>query len=90
MPDEALYPKERKVTTPPPLHRRPTPRYKLLGGYMYRETLTFDTPGRGLHEITRDVSECLGRSSIVDGVLHLFVLHTSASLVIQENADASA
>ena len=57
---------------------------------MYRETLTFDTPGKGLHEITADVSECLDRSEIEDGVLHLFLLHTSASLVIQENADPSA
>ncbi len=57
---------------------------------MYRETLTFETPGKGLHEITGEIRECVRRSGVQDGVCHLFLLHTSASLVIQENADPSA
>ena len=57
---------------------------------MYRETLTFETPGKGLHEITGEIRECIRRSGVQDGVCHLFLLHTSASLVIQENADPSA
>ncbi len=57
---------------------------------MYRETLTFETPGKGLHEITGEIRDCVRRSGVQDGVCHLFLLHTSASLVIQENADPSA
>ena len=49
--------------------------------------LTFETPTRGLQEITRPVAAWVERSGIADGLLTLFVHHTSASLVIQENAD---
>lgn len=51
-------------------------------------TLAIDTPARGLHEITRDVTAWTARSGITEGLLTLFVRHTSASLLIQENADA--
>jgi secondary thiamine-phosphate synthase enzyme len=50
-------------------------------------TLAIDTPGRGLHEITREVTAWLAHSGIGEGLLTLFVRHTSASLLIQENAD---
>lgn len=50
-------------------------------------TLVIDTPGRGLHEITRDVSGWVRGSGIGGGLLTLFVRHTSASLLVQENAD---
>ena len=50
-------------------------------------TLSIDTKGRGLLEITRDVREWSETSGIDDGLLTLFVRHTSASLLIQENAD---
>ncbi|MEX3014336.1 secondary thiamine-phosphate synthase enzyme YjbQ [Gymnodinialimonas hymeniacidonis] len=43
------------------------------------------TRGAGLYEFTREVARWLAGSS--DGVLTLMVRHTSASLVIQENAD---
>jgi len=46
--------------------------------------------GRGLHEITRAVAELLAGTGVRTGLLHLFVQHTSASLVIQENADPTA
>lgn len=46
--------------------------------------------GPGLHEITRDVSEWLAKSGISDGILNLFCRHTSASLLIQENAAPAA
>lgn len=48
------------------------------------------TPGRGLHEITRDVARIVGESDVHDGLCTIFIRHTSASLVIQENADPSA
>jgi secondary thiamine-phosphate synthase enzyme len=50
-------------------------------------TLAFDTPGRGLVEITRPVVEFVDASGFADGLLTLFVRHTSASLLVQENAD---
>ena len=50
-------------------------------------TLVVETPGRGLHEITGDVAAWVAVSGIADGLLTLFVRHTSASLLIQENAD---
>jgi secondary thiamine-phosphate synthase enzyme len=50
-------------------------------------TLTVATPGRGLFEITSDISAWLAGTGINDGLLTIFVRHTSASLLIQENAD---
>jgi secondary thiamine-phosphate synthase enzyme len=45
------------------------------------------TPGRGLVEITPRVSQWLAGSTITTGLLTLFIRHTSASLLVQENAD---
>ena len=50
-------------------------------------TLQFNTPGRGLIEITRQVNAWVATTGLREGVLTLFVRHTSASLLIQENAD---
>jgi len=50
-------------------------------------TLGFDTRGRGLIEITRPVVDWVAGSEMESGLLTLFVRHTSASLVVQENAD---
>ena len=50
--------------------------------------LTIDTPGEGFFEITGDVDRFLKESKASDGGLTLFLRHTSASLVIQENADS--
>jgi len=50
-------------------------------------TLTVETPGAGFTEITRDVAAFLREASAADGVLLAYLRHTSASLVIQENAD---
>ncbi len=44
----------------------------------------------GLTEITEDVREFVARSGIQDGLLTLFCRHTSASLLIQENAAPAA
>jgi secondary thiamine-phosphate synthase enzyme len=52
--------------------------------------LSVDTPGQGLHEITAQVSALVNQASIQEGLCTLFVRHTSASLVIQENADPTA
>ena len=50
-------------------------------------TLSFDVRGRGLVEVTQAVADWLSRSGIDTGLLTLFVRHTSASLLVQENAD---
>ena len=49
-----------------------------------------ETAGQGLKEITAEVVAAVDASGIEDGLCTLFVRHTSASLVIQENADATA
>jgi len=50
--------------------------------------LTVATPGEGFLEITRDVAQFVERIKARDGAVLLYLKHTSASLVIQENADA--
>ena len=51
-------------------------------------TLSFQTPGRGLLEITRPVLEWVQTAGLDCGLLTAFIRHTSASLLIQENAAA--
>jgi secondary thiamine-phosphate synthase enzyme len=50
--------------------------------------LSISTRGRGLLEITRDVQSWLEAQSVATGLLTVFCRHTSASLLIQENAAA--
>jgi secondary thiamine-phosphate synthase enzyme len=57
---------------------------------MYRQTiqtLEFDTRGRGLRDITGRIATTAAETGIADGLVTLFLRHTSASLLIQENAD---
>ena len=49
--------------------------------------LTVTTRGRGLYEFTPEVESWLAQNKVNDGLLTLHVRHTSASLLIQENAD---
>lgn len=49
--------------------------------------LAVETSGEGFFEITREVARFLQSIKAHDGVVLLFLRHTSASLVIQENAD---
>jgi secondary thiamine-phosphate synthase enzyme len=53
-------------------------------------TLSIRAIRPGLHEFTRDVSRFVSKSGISEGLLTLFCRHTSASLLIQENAAPSA
>lgn len=53
-----------------------------------QHSLTVRTAGQGLYEVTRQVDAWLAETGIKDGLLTLFCRHTSASLTIQENADA--
>jgi secondary thiamine-phosphate synthase enzyme len=52
--------------------------------------LVIDTPGQGLHEVTADINKAVRSAGIEEGLCTVFVRHTSASLVIQENADPTA
>lgn len=49
--------------------------------------LSVATPGEGFTDITREAARFLADNKAGDGALFLFLRHTSASLVIQENAD---
>ncbi|HVV66334.1 MAG TPA: secondary thiamine-phosphate synthase enzyme YjbQ [Rhizomicrobium sp.] len=49
--------------------------------------LTIETKGRGLFEITREVEGWIALQGVATGLVTLFCRHTSASLLIQENAD---
>ncbi len=53
----------------------------------HQHRLSIPTTGRGLVEITTSVVQALQASRIDEGWVTLFIRHTSASLVIQENAD---
>lgn len=59
-------------------------RYRCVG--MVR-TLTIATTGPGLVEITERIAEVVAGAGIDEGLCTVFVQHTSASLIIQENAD---
>jgi secondary thiamine-phosphate synthase enzyme len=50
-------------------------------------TLTVETPGEGFADITAEAKSFVRAAGAGDGMLFLFIRHTSASLVIQENAD---
>ena len=49
--------------------------------------LKIKTTGKSLHKITRQVEQAVAKSSVMNGLCTVFVRHTSASLIIQENAD---
>ena len=53
-------------------------------------TLSIRAPSRGLHEFTDFVRDFVAESGISEGLLTIFCRHTSASLVIQENAAPAA
>ncbi|MAB91219.1 MAG: hypothetical protein CMJ90_17465 [Planctomycetes bacterium] len=55
-----------------------------------RTQVTVHTQGRGLHEVTDVVREEVRRAGVREGLCVVYLRHTSASLVIQENADPSA
>ncbi len=56
----------------------------------YAAKFSVTSSGKGTYEITRQVSQIVTESQITTGTVTVFVQHTSASLVIMENADASA
>jgi secondary thiamine-phosphate synthase enzyme len=53
----------------------------------YSTTITISTRGKDLYPFTKGVEDWLSKQKVTNGLLTLFVQHTSCSLVIQENAD---
>lgn len=53
-------------------------------------TITVKAPNQGLFEFTHQVADVVRKSQIQEGLCTVFVRHTSASLLIQENADPAA
>ena len=53
----------------------------------YQQNFDIRTRGRGTQEITAEVARIAAASGIATGVVHVFVQHTSCSLLITENAD---
>ena len=53
----------------------------------HQTILEFSTPGRGTRDITREVAAVVAESGVRCGLAHVFVQHTSCSLLLTENAD---
>lgn len=53
-----------------------------------REILRVDTSGRGTIELTADVARVVAASGVAVGIVQVFARHTSASLLLTENADS--
>ena len=53
----------------------------------HQTALRIKTTGKSLHKITNKVDQAVANSSVINGLCTIFVRHTSASLLIQENAD---
>ena len=70
----------------PCIHLSTNPITRLMLRQAFHE-LTIPTRGRGFYEFTREVERWVEAGNFRDGLLTLHVRHTSASLLIQENAD---
>lgn len=57
---------------------------------MFQREIQLRPPGPGLHEFTPELATLVRESGVKTGLCHVFIRHTSASLLIQENADPSA
>ena len=54
-----------------------------------QKSIELTTPGRASIELTQQVQEIVQNSAITLGICHIFIRHTSASLILCENADPS-
>src|SRR5580765_6124680 len=57
---------------------------------VHSETLEIRTKGKGTYEITAEVESAVKKSGIMNGTATVFVQHTSASVILFENADRTA
>ncbi len=56
---------------------------------VFHKSLTINTDGRGTYDVTQDVQKAVHESEVTSGLCTIFLHHTSASIVICENADPS-
>ena len=54
---------------------------------VFQQSIKVSTLGRGTSNITRQINDLIGQSGITKGLVNIFVQHTSASLILCENAD---
>ena len=54
---------------------------------VHQDTIEIASRGPGLHDVTREIARVVHEASVRTGLCHVFVQHTSASLLVQENAD---
>ena len=54
---------------------------------IFQQSLKIKTSGRGLINITENIAQIVSDSKLTHGICHVFIHHTSASLIICENAD---
>lgn len=54
---------------------------------VHQQQLRFSTSGRGTYDISQQVSDVIKKSGIKTGLCQIFIMHTSASLILCENAD---
>ena len=57
---------------------------------VYHDQLERRTHGKGLYEITNEIQATIDKSGVRDGIVTVFVQHTSCSIAIMENADPTA
>jgi len=56
----------------------------------FKEKIIVETRGKGMYPITQQLTPMIQSWNIQEGICHLFIAHTSASLVINESYDPSA
>ena len=56
---------------------------------MKQQMLNIETKGRGTYDISADIQSVIDENTVSNGLCHLFLQHTSASLILCENADAT-
>lgn len=56
---------------------------------MKQEILNIETSGRGTYDVSQSIQQIVTKSNISSGLCHLFLQHTSASLILCENADST-
>jgi secondary thiamine-phosphate synthase enzyme len=62
--------------------------YSSMG--VFKKNWTYKTKGKGTYEITDGVSDAVRESGLQNGLVSIFVQHTSCSLILMENADPTA
>ncbi|MDH3342216.1 MAG: secondary thiamine-phosphate synthase enzyme YjbQ [Gammaproteobacteria bacterium] len=54
---------------------------------VHQQQLRFSTSGRGTYNISQQINEVIEKSGVKTGICQIFIQHTSASLILCENAD---